>query len=84
MIRYCPRVPIVLVGTKLDVRQDEELVLRLKEKLVTPVSIADGLRMQEEIGAVKYMECSALAQSGLDIIFDEAIRAALDSMKTKK
>lgn len=72
------------MGTKLDVRQDEELVLKLKEKLVTPVSIADGLRMQEAIGAVKYMECSARTMSGIDIIFEEAVRIALDSIKTKK
>ena len=72
------------MGTKLDVRQDEELVLKLKEKLVTPVSIADGLRMQEEIGAVKYMECSARTLCGIDIIFEEAVRIALDSIKSKK
>ena len=72
------------MGTKLDVRQDEELVLKLKEKQITPVSIADGLRMQEAIGAVKYMECSALTFGGIDAVFDEAVRTALDGMKAEK
>ena len=72
------------MGTKLDVRQDGELMLRLKEKSITPVSVSDGLRLQEEIGAVKYMECSAHTQTGMDIIFEEAIRAALNNTKTRK
>ncbi|KAI0223524.1 Ras-related C3 botulinum toxin substrate 1 [Lamellibrachia satsuma] len=65
VLHHCPDTPIILVGTKLDLREDKETVEILKEKLLSPITYPQGLAMAKEIGAVKYLECSALAQKGL-------------------
>ncbi|XP_022804435.1 ras-related C3 botulinum toxin substrate 1 [Stylophora pistillata] len=83
---HCPNTPIILVGTKLDLRDDKETIEKLKEKKLAPVVYTDGLKMTKEISAQKYLECSALTQKGLKTVFDEAIRAVLcpTIKKTKK
>lgn len=74
---HCPGVPIILVGTKLDLRDETKTVEKLKEKKLAPVSYPQGLSRAKEIGAVKYVECSALTQRFLKNVFDEAIRAVV-------
>jgi len=74
---HCPGVPMIQVGTKLDLRNDPNTVARLREKNQTPISFEDGLEMAKTIGAIKYLECSALTQKGLKNVFDEAIRVVL-------
>lgn len=81
---HCPNTPIILVGTKLDLRDDKETMEKLKEKRLAPINYPQGLQMQKEIGAVKYLECSALTQKGLKQVFDEAIRAVLQPQKLPK
>ncbi|PWA32557.1 hypothetical protein CCH79_00015066 [Gambusia affinis] len=74
---HCPSTPIILVGTKLDLRDEKETIEKLKEKKLAPITYPQGLALAKEIDAVKYLECSALTQRGLKTVFDEAIRAVL-------
>ncbi|KAM9960645.1 hypothetical protein ACTFIW_009791 [Dictyostelium discoideum] len=62
--------PIILVGTKLDLRGKG----KGEEKEVTPEM---GEQMRAAIGAYKYSECSALTQDGLTTVFEEAGRVVL-------
>jgi Ras-related C3 botulinum toxin substrate 1 len=56
---HCPNTPLLLVGTKLDLREDTETINRLREKNLAPVSFEQGMQKQKEINAVKY-ECAVM------------------------
>ncbi len=79
---HCPDTKLILVATKMDLREDKEQIDRLKEKGYAPISAADGEALAKEIGAEAYKECSALTQKGLKQVFDEAIKAVI--MPSKK
>lgn len=72
---HAPNVPIILVGTKLDLRDDEATRENLRQKKMAPIQYEQALQMAREIRAYKYMECSALTQRNLKSVFDEAIRS---------
>jgi hypothetical protein len=56
---HAPSTPIILVGTKLDLREDPVTLQRLKERRFTPISYAMGAACARDIGAVKYLEASS-------------------------
>lgn len=64
---FQPHVPIVLVGTKSDLRVPGS------EKFVTT---AEGKRLKNRIKAYSLVECSAKRKLNLPDVFDEAVRAA--------
>lgn len=74
---HCPNVPVLLVGTKSDLRTDDETVKKLKEQNLVPTTPQQGIILAKQVGAVKYLECSALLQDGVQEVFVEAIRAVL-------
>ncbi|KAG5513338.1 hypothetical protein PMAC_001401 [Pneumocystis sp. 'macacae'] len=74
---HAPNIPIILVGTKLDLRDNSIILEKLRSKKMLPITYLQGVQMAREIGSVKYLECSALTQKGLKNVFDEAIRAVL-------
>ena len=74
---HCPGVPILLVGTKEDLRDDPEVISHLASRGLSPIAYSQGLECSRDIGAVKYMECSALTEKGVQEVFVEGARAAL-------
>jgi len=63
-----PGTPIILVGTKMDLRKPGD------KKYVT---LEEGLKLADEIGGDKYIECSALTQKGLGEVFENTVRTVL-------
>ncbi|BEJ15727.1 hypothetical protein CspHIS471_0503320 [Cutaneotrichosporon sp. HIS471] len=75
---HSPGTPIILVGTKLDLRDDPAALERLRERRSQPIQYSQGAAMANDIRAARYLECSALTQVGLKTVFDQAIRTVLN------
>ncbi|MES1911975.1 MAG: Rho GTPase protein rac1, variant 4 [Cercozoa sp. M6MM] len=74
---HCPRTPLLLVGTKTDLRDDANIRQQLHAKGQTPIEAAEGAQLAERFGG-KYMECSALTQEGLSTLFNEVVQQGLE------
>ena len=74
---HCPGTPILLVGTKEDLRDDPQVINHLATRGLSPITYQQGLECAKDIGAVKYMECSALTEMRVEDVFLEGARAAL-------
>lgn len=58
----------------MDLRDDPSVREKLQKQKMQPVRKEDGERMAKDLGAVKYVECSALTQYKLKDVFDEVRR----------
>ncbi|KAM7045880.1 rho-related GTP-binding protein RhoG-like [Molossus nigricans] len=67
--RHCPNVPVLLVGTKRDMRSDLDTVRKLKEQSLVPTTPQQGTSLAKQVGAVKYLEYSALMQDKVHKVF---------------
>ena len=72
-----PNTPIILVGTKTDLRFEKNGIVESK----------DALELAKSVGIDKYLECSAKQfQQGVQAIFDAAVRTVfkVESSKFKQ
>jgi GTPase SAR1 family protein len=59
---HCPRTPILLVGTKADLRKDPETWQRLKVDDMEPVTPTEAEELRQKTRLQCYAECSALTR----------------------
>lgn len=71
---HAPTVPRLLVGTKIDLRDNAAELAKQKKQ---PPTHDEGVQLMKQIRANKYLECSALTQAGLAGVFEEAVRLAV-------
>ena len=81
--QFCPEVPIILVGTKKDLRNAENTKGMLETIKRGPVEYEEGEILRERIKTYAYLECSAKAKEGVKEVFETAAKAALDTKKSR-
>lgn len=65
-----------MVGTKIDLRRDEQTKRMLSAQGLTPVTTDQGASVAREIGA-KYIECSAKLGTGVQEVFTLALKESM-------
>jgi len=78
---HCAGVPIILVGTKIDLRTKKEVVEQYHKEGKKLLTAEDGQGVSDDIDAVRFIECSALTQENLPEVFTETIRAVINQDK---
>lgn len=67
---------MLLVGTKTDLRRDEQTRRMLNAQGQSPVTQDQGASVAREIGA-RYMECSAKNGTGVQEVFSIALKESM-------
>lgn len=76
--KNCPNTPYVLIGLKSDLRDGfSENAAEYKSKGWEPIPSSKGEQLKKEIGALDYIECSALKQFHLKEVFETAIKVVV-------
>ncbi|KAK2024736.1 ras family protein [Colletotrichum zoysiae] len=84
----CPGVKLVLVALKCDLREadnEEEEGTEGQQREKRPmINYEQGLEVARRINALRYLECSAMRNRGVNEAFTEAARVALSVKKDRE
>lgn len=64
---HCPKIPFLLVGTQIDLRDDPSTIENLAKNKQKPIEQETAEKLARELKALKYVECSALTQVGMPV-----------------
>ncbi|KAI4803501.1 hypothetical protein E4T44_11172 [Aureobasidium sp. EXF-8845] len=79
----CPGVKLVLVALKCDLREQANDDEESNEPKRPMIDYKRGLAVAEKIKALRYLECSAMKNRGVNEAFTEAARVALQVKNVK-
>ncbi|GAV53121.1 hypothetical protein ZYGR_0AI04030 [Zygosaccharomyces rouxii] len=78
LLRRLGKRPILLVGTKTDLRdQEEEEIPGVRSASSEYISPEEAQQVAEHCGFMGYVECSAATQVGVREVFEAAVRACV-------
>lgn len=78
---FCPNIPVLLIGTKNDLRTDEAELDKLKRMKKRVLSSEEAETVSKRIGAVAYIECSAKSKFNVNEVFAAAAKATFREKK---
>ena len=76
--------PAILLGNKTDMRENEEIVARLKAKGLACVTREQGQAAAEQMGALCFFEISCAEEDPLGKVFKEGLLLVFGPQKKRK
>ena len=80
---HCEGVKLVLVALKCDLRNNEDIEDQQQSNPYSSqkrlITYEEGLAVAKKVGALRYLECSAKKNKGVNEAFSEAARCALNA-----
>lgn len=74
---YCPGVPVILVATRIECRDDQYTCKLLAKTNQKPLTTSDGRAVADRLGVYAYLECSENSGQGINELLTTAAQAAL-------
>ena len=81
---HCPGTPFLIVGNKVDLGSDIWESRVPFETNKRPITTEIGEKLAKDVGADRYLECSALTRDGVERVFDEAFSVAIEYMRRRE
>jgi len=75
---HVPLSPVLLVGTKSDLRNNTDMLQRLAPTQTQPITYEEASKLATEIKAHKYIESSSKNNLNINVIFEEAAKLAIE------
>ena len=79
-----PHTPIILVGMKADLRNDQDTIDKLANKGIKVLTAEDGLALVKQVGAAKLVEISAVKGSGLKELCEAIVQVIMVPSKSRR
>ncbi|ESP02302.1 hypothetical protein LOTGIDRAFT_199832 [Lottia gigantea] len=80
---YSPNTPIILIGTQIDIRDEQEAKSKSSVCHRDYVQTKEGISVASKLGAETYVECSSLTEAGIIRLKESAIDASNKSTKPR-
>lgn len=75
---------MILVGTKLDLRNTPQVIEDLAQKDQFPVNTEQGEQLREVVGALCYIECSSRTEDGIAKLLEHTAKKVREDKSSKK
>ncbi|KAH8828707.1 P-loop containing nucleoside triphosphate hydrolase protein [Flagelloscypha sp. PMI_526] len=77
-------VRTLLVGTKIDLRENDSILDTLRARRTAPYDAFQGEAYAKYLGLSGYAECSSLTMDGVKEVFEKAVQIATTSLLDRK